>query len=253
MDRNEALATVDRLYAAALGETDWGVALRQAADALGCQAATLEIHDVLEKHLDHFESIEIDISNVARYKREFSYNPRIAFLLRFTSGQIGVDQFFISESEMDRDPFYQELLAPDDLRYFLSAQTPLLDGCKIALIALHRSGRVRGVDEERLADMRLLEPHVARALRLYWHRIRDRVDPERFDRVLAGLGLTAAERKLAAALMLGEALPAYAGRTRRSANTVHTHYRHLKAKLDCASQAELLARLHALTRPSMFS
>jgi DNA-binding CsgD family transcriptional regulator len=253
VNRNEALVTVDRLYAAAFGETDWQVPLRYASDVLGCEAATLEIHDAETRELLHFDSARIDTANVARYAMEFSYNPRVAFMLGFDTGRVSFDQLFISESEIDRDPFYQELLAPAGLRYFLSAQTPLTDGRKIALVAFQLSGRTRGVDEVRLAEIRLLQPHITRALRLYWHRIRDKMDPERFDRLLAGFGLTPAERQLAVALALGEPLPAHARRTGRSMNTVYTHYRRIKVKLDCASQTELLARLHALAAPSMLS
>ena len=244
MDR--LLDTIDRLYAAAMGEIDLATALAFAADTLESAAATLEIHNVPGRELVHFESVRIDRSNVARYQRDFAYNPRIAFVLKFAEGMIGFDQLFTTEREMDRDPFCQELLAPSHLRYFLSAQTPMLDRRYIALMSFQQLDRVGGLDERRLAVMRRIEPHISRALRLYWNRIRDDIDTDRLDRLLAAYDLTPCERRLAAALMLGEALPRHAERTRRSLNTVHTHYRRLKDKLDCSTQAELLARLHTL-------
>jgi DNA-binding CsgD family transcriptional regulator len=246
MNCDDALAIVDSLYASALGEAAWTRALERLADGASSAGATLQLHDMNSGRLLGFDSARLDPAGVERYRRDYVWrSPRVEFLKR-SKATVAFDHLFITEEEMDRDAFYQEFLAPIDLRYFTAVQTPAFDGRVLGTIVVLRGGRVRGYSRENVEAMRLLQPHITRALRLYWHRIRDKVDPEYFDRLMAGFGLTLAERRLAVALMLGEALPAHARRTRRSMNTVYTHYRRIKAKLDCATQAELLARLHAL-------
>jgi DNA-binding CsgD family transcriptional regulator len=253
MNRDDALVIVDSLYASALGEAAWTPALERLADGVSAVGATLQLHDTASGRLLGFDFCRFDPAEVERYRRDYVWrSPRVEFLKR-SKAAVAFDHLFITEEEMDRDPFYQEFLAPIDLRYFTAVQTPAFDNRALGTIVALRSGRVRGFSTESVELMGLLQPHIIRALRLYWHRIRDEIDPEYFDRLLAGFGLTPAERRLASALVLGESLPAYARRTRRSMNTVYTHYRRIKAKLDCASQTELLARLHALGGPPVLS
>lgn len=246
MKRDWILETVDSLYAAAMGEIAWDPVLTSIAEELNADGATMEIHRVDNKQVARIESIRLDMSNAMRYARDYSHNPRNAYLHTFRNGVIGHDHLLIDEPEMDRDPFYQELLAPSGLRYFISAQTPILDDNFVAFLAFQLRARDGAAGDKHFTVMRLLEPHIKRALSLAWIGQRDQVDPERFARQLTSLGLTAAESQLAKCLALGEALPDYARRNGRSTNTVHTHYRRIKDKLDCANQTELLARLHAL-------
>ncbi len=246
MKRDWILETVDGMYAAATGEIAWDPVLTTIAEELNADGATMEIHRVDDKRVARIESVRLDMSNAMRYARDYSHNPRNAFLHTFRNGVIGHDHLLIDEPEMDRDPFYQELLAPSGLRYFISAQTPILDDNFVAFLAFQLRARDGAASDRHFTVMRLLEPHIKRALSVAWIGQRDQVDPERFVRVLASLGLTAAECQLAKCLALGEALPDYARRNGRSTNTVHTHYRRIKDKLDCANQTELLARLHML-------
>lgn len=246
MTRDEALRIVDLLYAAALGEAKWSLALKRISDTLGGSAATLEMHDVSKPKLVFFDSIGIDLDSIDIYLRDFAAtNSRVRFMLK-SGRRIGFDQLFITEEEMDRDPFYVDFLRLYDLRYFLAAQTPLIDGRLRSVLTVQRSGRVRGVPQEHLAFMRLLSPHVDRAVGLFWTRMRLEIDPDHLDCVLARYGLTPAERRLAAALALGEGLPCYARCNRLSMNTVYTHYRHVKEKLDAPHLTDLVLRLRAM-------
>lgn len=250
MDRDQALRIVDSLYAAALGEAGWPEALALVADGLESSAATLEIHDVTKGKLLSFDSARLDPSTIPVYIRDFVWrNPRTAFLKR--AGDIlSFDHLFMTESEMDQDPFYAEFLAPSSLRYFIAAQTPLLEGHVKGVLAVQRSGRVRGVAMEHVGAMRVLEPTVNRAVKLYWTRMRHAIDPDYLDCALARHGLTPAERRLAASVAFGEPLADYARRTGLSINTVYTHYRRTKDKMGFAKQAELVAGLREIVRPS---
>ena len=246
MTLDGALATLDRFYAAALGEAPWEDALTLLADGMGGAATTLEMHDVPSRGMLAFESVRVDPREIATYARDYAAdNPRVNYL-RSSDAVLAFDHLFITDEEIDRNPYYCDFLAPTGLRYFVSAHMPLVDGRAKGAVAVQFSGAERGADMERVEQFRRLQPHISRALALYWRRLRFSFAPEFFDITLSGHGLTPAERRLAAALVLGEALPTYARRNGVSMNTVYTHYRRLKMKLDCASQAELLARLHAL-------
>jgi len=246
MDRDEALGVVERLYAAATGEGEWSQALVAIADALGSSAATLEIHDVASARLLSFDSVRLDPSTIPVYVKDFaSQNPRSAFLQR--SGHVlSFDHLFLTEGEMDQHPFYADFLAPIDLRYFIAAQTPLLDGHVKGVLAVQRSGRVRGAAEDDIKAMEMLVSHVNRAIGLYWARMRNDIDPGHLDCVLAQHGLTPAERRLARALACNETIRDFARRTGVTMNTVYTHYGRIKHKLDCGRQGELIARLRML-------
>lgn len=248
MDRDGALTIIDGLYAAALGEAEWKPALAKLADGLAGSATTLEIHDVASRTMLAFESVRLDPALASAYAEYYvQISPRVKFLRRSTS-VITFDHMYISEQEMDRDPFYAELLTPQALRYFIAAQTPVMDGAVKAVIAVQRSGRMRGADMAQIRAMRLLAPHVVRALKLYWARIHLQIDSDYLDRNLARHGLTQSERRLAAAIAVGDALSDYAKRNGLSINTVYTHYRRLKEKMNAANQAALVAQLCLLAR-----
>jgi DNA-binding CsgD family transcriptional regulator len=243
--RDEALRTLDMLYAAALGEAAWSTALTMIADVFASSATTLEIRDVAATRLLYFESARIDPSTISLYQRDFTANPRADFMIR-SSRRIGFDQLFITEDEMDRDPFYMDFLAPSGLRYFVAAQTPLIDHRISGVLSIQRSGRERGLRQDDLGALRALSPHVDRAVALFWNRMRFEIDPDHLDRELARHGLTPAERRLASAVATGESLPHYAKRNTLSINTVYTHYRHVKEKMDTERLVDLTARLRTL-------
>lgn len=249
MDRDGALRIVDSLYAAALGEAGWGQALTLVADCVDGSAATLEIHDVVNGKLLAFDSVRIDPATIPVYIRDFVWrNPRTSFLQR-AGDTLSFDHLFMTEQEMDADPFYAEFLTPSDLRYFIASQTPLFDGRVKGVLAVQRSGRVRGVVVSHIEAMQLLAPHINRAMKLHWTRLRHAIDPDYLDCALARHGLTPAERRLAASMAFGEPLADYARRTGLSINTVYTHYRRTKDKMGFGRQAELVAGLREMVRP----
>jgi DNA-binding CsgD family transcriptional regulator len=241
--RDTALGLLDGVYAAALGEQQWQPNLDALAEFLGYSATSLELHNVRQGHLLHIETSRIDPADMPIYTRDFSHdNPRINHL-KTSQTPISHDHLHMTETDMDRDRFYSDFLRPRDFRYYLAAETPVFDGEIKGGLAFQRSGGVSGADEEGISLLTAMEPHLTRAIKLYWHRLRDAIDPEFLDRRLAQFTLTDAERRLARALAQGERLAEYAKRTAVSMNTVYTHYRRIKEKLDCRDQAALAARL----------
>jgi DNA-binding CsgD family transcriptional regulator len=246
MRADQALRLVDGLYAAALGESDWPTALRHFIDLFGSSAVTLEFQDLGQGRVVHFEEFGIDPAKIDIYIRDYgAINPRTKF--KPSSHRcISHDYLFMTDDQMDKDAFYADFLAPSDLRYFISAESDLPDDRVCAVLAVQRSGRIRGAIEEHIAAMAMLAPHIDRATQMFWTRRRHGLDGDGFDIELASIGLTGAERRLAIALASGETLGAYAVRMGVTINTVYTHYRRVKDKFDCHRQVELLARLRGL-------
>jgi DNA-binding CsgD family transcriptional regulator len=245
--RDKALDLLDGVYAAALGEQAWQPNLAALADFLGYSATSLELHNVRQGHLLHFETSRIDVADMHVYQRDFLCdNPRIKHL-RMARMPISHDHLYMSETDMNRDRFYADFLRPRELRYYLAAETSVFDGEIKGGLAFQRSGSVSGADEEGIRLLTLMEPHLTRAIKLYWRRLRQTIDPDYFDRRLASYTLTDAERRLARALAQGERLAEYASRTAVSMNTIYTHYRRIKEKLDCRDQAALAARLRDIS------
>jgi|AntAceMinimDraft_11_1070367.scaffolds.fasta_scaffold28444_2 DNA-binding CsgD family transcriptional regulator len=246
--RDEALNLLDGFYAAALGEQAWRPNLTALADFLGYSAASLELHNVRQGHLLHFETCRIDVADMPIYKRDFLHdNPRIS-RLKNASSPISHDHLFMTETEMDRDRFYADFLRPRELRYYLAAETAVFDGEIKGGLAFQRSGKVSGADEDGIRVLTAMQPHLTRAIRLYWHRLREVIDPGFLDRRLASFSLTEAERRLARALAQGERLAEYALRKSLSMNTIYTHYRRIKEKLECRDRSALATRLRDIAR-----
>lgn len=246
MTRDEALHVTDRIYAAAHGEAGWQDALALLADSLHHSAATVEFHDVEKGGLLAMEGVRIDPASIDVYKKDYArLNPRVEFLRR-SNRAIVFDQLILNETQMDRHPFYAAFLKPSGFRYFMAFHTPLVDGYAKGIVTLQRPGKSVGPDHEALAYFEGLSPHLKRALAVYWQRQISQIDPSYLDRALAGFGLTEAERRLARALTFGESLPEYSRRTGLSINTVYTHFRRIKGKLDCRRQSALVTRLREI-------
>ena len=192
------------------------------------------------------ETARIDPDDQAIYQRDFANdNPRIDFLAR-SSQSIQHDHMFMTETEMDHHRFYADFLRPRGLRYYLSVGSLVFDREIRGLIALHRPGGVAGADTAGINRIERLKPHLLRAMRIYWNRIKLNSDPQFFERRLHSYSLTSAEQRLARSIAYGEGLLDYAARYDLSINTVYTHYRRIKSKLDCPSQAALITRLHSI-------
>ena|GEM_PF-1251901 len=166
-----ATAVIEDCYAAIGDATYWPAALTRLADYLGAVDATLEWHRCPGAAPQFFAAGKrLPQDGVAAYLEHYSrICPRIPYLAHQKTGSIGCDQEFISESEMNRDEFYNDFLAPDDLRYFLSGCIRNDDDWGCAFVAIHRSpaqGPATTTERRRLA--RIL-PHLCRAFDAHLH------------------------------------------------------------------------------------
>ncbi len=169
MHETDVLSTIEQTYAAALDPTKWGTALTSIADLLGGFDATLEIHTTEHQIPLCFLSGErIPVDGVTDYLAYYSnICPR---LIRYESlhkaDYVGFDYDFMTEAELDKDEFYTDFLAKEDLRYYLSA-TLSKQGKLYSDLYVHRTRSQGHVGEEEITLMRQLMPHVASAFDIY--------------------------------------------------------------------------------------
>jgi len=160
-----AIAVIEDCYAAIGDVTHWPAALTRLSDYLGAVDATLEWHRCSGAVPQFFAAGKrLPQDGVAAYLKHYSkICPRIPYLAHQKMGSIGYDQEFISDSEINRDEFYNDFLAPDDLRYFLSGCIRNDDNWGCAFVAIHRSpgqGPATTTERRRLA---WILPHLCRA------------------------------------------------------------------------------------------
>lgn len=166
---NRLVTVIQTLYTASLNEAAWPAALTELADAMGGVDTTLEAHtgpgtvplffccgnrlpdDGVEAYLSHYSKV----------------CPRIPMIDAQKAGSVGVDYDFTSEAEMDSDEFYADFLAPDGLRYFMSACLANRPGSAVSFAAIHRSPRQGHATKREAARLTKLIPHLQQALDTY--------------------------------------------------------------------------------------
>src|SRR5690606_29641433 len=98
------------------------------------------------------------------YERHYAkVSPRVRHLHDTDVGSVHCDYEFFTERDMERSEFYQDFLAPLDLKYFIS--TTLVEaGHRHGAFSVHRAPRLGHMDEDEIMTMRALVPHLTRAL-----------------------------------------------------------------------------------------
>ena len=160
---NDLLATIEAVHAAGLDASLWPRALAAVAEIVGSGAASFEVFDKRAgRHREYYASGLPEVDVAAYLEHYIADNPRWLFMPRQRSGDVSWDYQFIDEAGMNRAPFYAELLARMDLRYFMSAvlvATPEDYAC----ISVQRMSKEGHVQENEIGLMKRLLPHMRQA------------------------------------------------------------------------------------------
>jgi Flp pilus assembly protein TadD len=161
----ELLSLIDRIYAASLDESRWHSTLGEMAILFGGNSANFELIDKRTQrplYMDH--SQEISEENANAYMNHFAaLNPRIEPLLNHRAGTIDSDYSLFDEATIGRDEFYNDFLAPHDLRYFVSGMV-MNTANSFGMFAIQRSQAQGHIDEDGITLMQRLLPHMQQAL-----------------------------------------------------------------------------------------
>jgi DNA-binding CsgD family transcriptional regulator/PAS domain-containing protein len=160
---SDLLATIEAVHAAGLDSGLWPQALARIAGALGGSAAMFEVFDKRAACHRAWHGVGVPPGcEIAYFDHYVADNPRWLFMPRQRTGDVSWDYQFIDEAGIDKAPFYAELLAQLDLRYFLSGvlvATPDDYAC----ISIQRSAAQGHAQRGEIATMRRLMPHLQQA------------------------------------------------------------------------------------------
>ena len=117
--QDEILATVEAVHAAGLDERLWPTALAAMAALLGGNGASIEVME--RPSLRHIEMHSFALPAVDAYLEHYApLAPRRRSFAFQRAGSVCWDYQVVDEAMIDKDPFYVELLAPYDMRYYLA-------------------------------------------------------------------------------------------------------------------------------------
>jgi len=191
-------AVVNAAYAAALDPALWPKALETLSDAVGAEGATIEIINSQRGAHEFVQFGRLPEDRQDDYRQHyFHICPRIAPVARSRAHDIVADYDFISEADMNRDPFYSEFLAPYDMRYFLSA-TVIQNGRWSAHLSPQFSTRHGHAQASEIAFLRAVTPHFERALDVFLALEAQRSRAEGAERLMsdASAGIILIDRDL---------------------------------------------------------
>jgi len=170
-------ATVDALYAAAVGQIDWHAALDRVLDTMGYTHASVYATDRHVKAVatDNFRLPvsgfwhRHDPASQRAYETEFyKHEPGRHYFLRNPGTRVRHDLMFATETDMDRSPFYDWAQREADLRYIVVGQTnpDLPVG---AALSLQRPRRHGPTTSDEVIRLRRLLDHFERAVQVEFH------------------------------------------------------------------------------------
>jgi len=160
---DDLLATIEAVHAAGLDSGLWPKALAAVAATLGGSAAMFEVFDKRAAcHREWYGSGVPPAAEIAYFEHYIADNPRWLFMPRQRAGDISWDYQFIDERGMNEAPFYAELLARMDLRYFLSGVL-VATAEDYACISVQRGSGLGHVQQNEIGLMERLLPHVQQA------------------------------------------------------------------------------------------
>jgi DNA-binding CsgD family transcriptional regulator/PAS domain-containing protein len=160
---DDLLATIEAVHAAGLDANLWPQALASFAETLGGRAAMFEVFDKRAACHREWHGCGVPPAvEIAYFEHYIADNPRWLFMPRQRAGDVCWDYQFIDEAGMNEAPFYAELLAQMDLRYFMSGVL-MATADDYACISVQRSARLGHVQKDEISLMQRLLPHVQQA------------------------------------------------------------------------------------------
>lgn len=181
---SSVLGLVERLYEAAVKPEAWTRCLDDLRCAFGADVAAF-VYRVRgpEGHVRVFSAGLDPSSELAYRERWFARDPWAPTAERFPAGVFGVGELILSERELRRTEFYQGFMRPLGLLRSLGAVL-LREGCTFADLGVLRSGDRPEFREREFDLLRLLMPHLERAVHVFRHVVRVEAERDAMGEVL---------------------------------------------------------------------
>jgi DNA-binding CsgD family transcriptional regulator len=155
------IAAISRIHAAGLDSTIWPEALSLVTELIGGNGASLEFLN--RPSLQPYGMYTHGLPDVSAYIEHYApMCPRLPFAARHAAGTMCYDALCTSEAEMDTNPFYAELLAPLDMRYFVGAVISTSPQ-ELVISGVQMSPKQGHASPATIKTMALLVPHIQQA------------------------------------------------------------------------------------------
>ncbi len=157
-------AAIEAVHTASLDPELWGPALSAVTGLFNGAGCTLETFDKTTGRLRDYHAHGVPPASEQEYLEYWAErNPRAIHGRTTKPGDLGWDYQFTSEAEMDRDPYYRDLLlACTGFRYYLSA-TLVNSADTFAVLAMQYAPGYGHVQSPDIALMRRFLPHMHQA------------------------------------------------------------------------------------------
>jgi DNA-binding CsgD family transcriptional regulator/PAS domain-containing protein len=165
-DEKTLTAAAAAIDAAGIDTGSWGGALSAIAHLFDAEFATLETFDRKTRGHLEFRASSLPPGSMAAYLHHYApLCPRTRYIWARPEKQVVHDHLVMDDGEMDRHPYYQEFLASEGLRYFMSGLVKRT-GTDQTLITVQRSGRAGHVSEAETRAITALLPRLRNSLDL---------------------------------------------------------------------------------------
>jgi DNA-binding CsgD family transcriptional regulator len=163
-----AFELIDGIYAAAENPDLWDVFFGRLADSLHANLAGFVFEDFTRHRASVAGGAHFDPSIQKRYESYYSArNPWLeASLPHAKTGLVVTSQMLVPDREFVKSEYYVDFLRKIDARHLLGTVV-LRDKTALAQVSLLRPGRHGPFGDQDVALMKILGPHLLRALRLH--------------------------------------------------------------------------------------
>ena len=158
---------IGAVYDAALEPDRWPDALRHVCGKIGSSAAILAVHQG-SGGVQWAASSGAAPAVMPKYEQDFSTSPRNPYFEmchRLPMGEPIPAEAISAPASFEDTEFYRAIMAPQGLRYSV-VMTLLRDDTRVAATAFLRSAAAGPFGDQEFAVIRLLAPHLQRALKL---------------------------------------------------------------------------------------
>jgi DNA-binding CsgD family transcriptional regulator len=183
---------LDALYRGVTEPGRFGEAVQMLMHAFGCSAATLVAVDPLTPHTNLAMTTGVMEGNIKQYEQFAHIDPAPVIFSRLPVGAVSATNRIFTPEELRQIVFFQEFMRPMGLVETLGGNL-FADKNHFALIGLQRGDDRREFDDDEIAGLGRVVPHLARALQL--RRVFD-------HRAILVHGIEAAMDRLHAGIML---------------------------------------------------
>jgi PAS domain-containing protein len=199
---------IEDIYDAALDSSRWTAALEKTAEFIDAFAVSIVTQNRVEEPVQYEHHFGVDTHYQRLYEAKYSRSdPRNALSFFSEAGDVFSTFSVLPPRDMRETQFYEEYIAPQGITDNLRC---VLERSPVTYFGAFRRGDSDRVAERALRRMRLIVPHLKRAVRIgtavSHGRSQTAALTDVLDRIRAGIFLLDAQRRIIHANERGHAL-----------------------------------------------